>query len=152
VLIVEWFADQAAKVEGIVGYPVGQVRVLGMVPDRFDRVQVRSVGRQPFHGEPVCSRFMQLSHCRAMRIQAVADKEVRAAGQAPQFQQEGQEVGRLHVVVSRDPSRSPPFEHRRAKFAPVAPGPQATIGAQVLDADERPAPRRLLRARPASKP
>jgi len=34
-----------------------------------------------------------------MRIQAVADQNDRPAGQEPQFQQEGLEVWRLHVVI-----------------------------------------------------
>jgi hypothetical protein len=86
VLVVEGLADQIAELEGIVGYSVAQVRVLGMVPARFDRVQIGSLGRQPFDTHPVGSLLLQQSHCRAMRIQGGADQEDRAAGWTPQFQ------------------------------------------------------------------
>ena len=62
VLVVEGLADQVAEVECIVGHPVGQVRVLGMVPDRFDRVQIGRVRRQPLDAQPVGSLLLELSY------------------------------------------------------------------------------------------
>ena len=108
VLVVKGLADQIAKLEHIVRYAIGQVGVFGLVPDGFDWIEIGCVRRQPLDAEPIGSSLLKLSHSRPMYVQAVADQNDRPTGHAPQFQDEGQEVGRLHVVVTnREVQRQP---------------------------------------------
>jgi hypothetical protein len=70
-----------------------------LIPNRFDWVEIGCVGWQPFDGQPVGPLLLQLPHCRSMHVQPVADQDDRSAGHAPQFQHEGQEVWRFHVMI-----------------------------------------------------
>ena len=47
-------AESASKFTDVLGRPVGQ-RVLGLCPDELIRVQLRGIGREPMHMEPLVS-------------------------------------------------------------------------------------------------
>ena len=60
VLIVERFGDPVEEFLLVVGHAVGQVGVLGVVPNRLDRIQIGSVRRQPLDREPLGTLFLEL--------------------------------------------------------------------------------------------
>lgn len=72
-LIVERFGDLVVKVGGIGGHTVGQVRIFGVVPDGFHRIEVGSVRRQLLDDQPVHVLLVQLPNGCAVDAVAVTD-------------------------------------------------------------------------------
>ena len=46
------FDHGVAQMLDVIGHEVGQARIFGMRPDRFDRIEYRGVSRQPFDMQP----------------------------------------------------------------------------------------------------
>ena len=78
--MIERLGNPVKEFVAIVGDAIGQVGVLGLIPHGFHRIEVRSIGRKPFHLQPACSLFLKLSHGRAMHAVAITDQDDRALG------------------------------------------------------------------------
>lgn len=74
---VEQLFQFVMKVVDVVGNDVGQVSILGLVPDVFHGVKFRCIGWQPFHSQPIRARVEQLSDRRSMGGQPIADQDDR---------------------------------------------------------------------------
>ena len=66
--------DCPAKMEHIVRDEVGQVHVLGSVPDALHWVKLRSIRWQPFNLKPARESLEQSSNCRSMNLPPVEDQ------------------------------------------------------------------------------
>jgi hypothetical protein len=83
--LLTFFANQRTmngniQVQQIVRDEVGQVTIFGVVPDMFDRVEFRGVGRKPFEVEPSRMNVGDLTSGAAMRIRGPQRKVADAAG------------------------------------------------------------------------
>ena len=98
-LIVERFGDPVEKLMDVVGDAVGKIMALGLIPNCFDRIQLRRVGWKPFDREPVSSGALEVFDCRAMNSQSITDENDGAAELAMDVDNELLKLGRANVVV-----------------------------------------------------
>lgn len=101
------------KLLDVVGDEVGQGGVLGVTPERFDRVQIGSVGREPLDVEPSCPSLAQSANGRAMDVEPIEDDDQRPLVNSMQSPQIAYHVAGPHVPVLHDEVRPNPSSSRR---------------------------------------
>lgn len=87
------------KIVDIVGEVVGQVRILGVVPDHLHRVEVRGVGRQPFHLQPRGAGLLQETDRLATGTGTVEDQQELASHLPVDEAEERQDLCEADVVA-----------------------------------------------------
>jgi hypothetical protein len=55
----------------VVSHEIGQVRVFGVIPERFGRVEVWRVGWQPLDLESPMQKGLELAHGGAVRVRTI---------------------------------------------------------------------------------
>jgi hypothetical protein len=63
----------------VVRNPIGEVAVLGLVPDTFHGIKFRRVSGEPFGAEPVAAAGEQMTYSGSMSREAVADEQHRTS-------------------------------------------------------------------------
>lgn len=112
------------------GKEVGQIAVLGVVPNLLRRIQLRRIGWQPFELKPIRMLPLEELCCRTMHARTVPDENDLAADVAVHLKQEPDHVVRTGVVrqqlkvKTRQTSRGRESHHRDGRQAIVPiPGP-----------------------------
>lgn len=94
--VVAVFAEKL--VQGFVQFvdvarnPIGQVAVLGLVPNTFHGIKFRRVSGEPFGAEPVAAASEQVMHGGSMSREAVADEQQRSSQVVVNAAQESNDV------------------------------------------------------------
>src|SRR4051794_11435177 len=76
-VVLEQAVESAMELGDVVGDEIGKVAVLGLTPNVFDGVEIWGVARKPRHFQPRAT--VQTTDSRAVRGQAIADQQQRAA-------------------------------------------------------------------------
>ena len=76
-LIAKRAIQLAVKVAHVVGYEVGQVSVLAVVPDLLNGIEFRGIGREPLSAEPPRVLFAEQPDRLAMNVIAVKHENER---------------------------------------------------------------------------
>jgi hypothetical protein len=118
--------DRLPQMQGVVGDEVCQVRVLGVVPDLFVRVELGGVGGQPFDADSPTEAFLKPSSSRSMHGPAIHDQDNRSAEPLQQGGDKGFKIVRDDVVVEDVKVETQPFApwrdcNRRNDRQPVMP-------------------------------
>ena len=82
----------------IVGDKVGQRAELGMAPTRFHRIELGSVGRQPFELDVPNSRSGNPSGSRTMHLPPIPANQQRSPEFSPQLAEERQHFARANRI------------------------------------------------------
>src|SRR5882672_8336692 len=91
---LEPVAGEGANLANGVKAQIAQLALLHIAPDVFDRIELRSVGRQALQDDVSVERFdVVLDHTTAMRRQAVPDDQQLAANLLAKCLQEFDELG-----------------------------------------------------------
>ena len=70
-LVFERLANGPLQLRRVVRDEVGQVAVLGVAPSRFDRIEFRRIGRQPFEVDVLQPRGQDLLGGRTMNAPTI---------------------------------------------------------------------------------
>jgi hypothetical protein len=91
--------DAGVKVIAIVRDEIGQVRVFGMIPDLLGWIEVRRVGRKPFHADR-CGMATQVltQNLGTVDIPSVKDEDEFAADTPSQRTQEDHDLWAASVL------------------------------------------------------
>ena len=84
--------DGMLKVVEVIRDEIGQVGVLGMIPNHFHRIKVRGIAGQPFDLEPIDPGFLQQAHCLAMDTVTIQHQDELAPQVAMDQVQKGDQV------------------------------------------------------------
>lgn len=101
--------DRLPQMQSVVGDEVRQVRVLGVVPDLFVRVELRGVGGQPFDADSPTEAFLKPSSSRSMHGPAIHDQDHRSAEPLQQGGDKGFKIVRDDVVIEDVEVEPQPF-------------------------------------------
>jgi hypothetical protein len=82
----------------IVGSEVCQISMLGVTPDRLDRIEVRGVRWQPLHDDPATLSKPGLDLRCPMRLPSVPDEREAMGQMSPQSLKEAQNLSAANVV------------------------------------------------------
>jgi hypothetical protein len=74
-VFVEEFVESVMKLADVVGDKVGEVTVLGLAPQILNRIEFGCIAGKPRHIQPRAARLPQLTDCRAVSGQTIADQE-----------------------------------------------------------------------------
>lgn len=97
--LVERFGDGVVESVEVGRDEVGELRVLGMTPERLDRIEVRCIGREPFDVEPLRAALVQLANGRAMDVESVHHDHERTSVLATESAEIPHEVRRPDVAL-----------------------------------------------------
>jgi hypothetical protein len=106
-------ADGPAKVGQVVRDEVGQVRILGVVPDLLGRIEVWGIGRQPFRLEPVRPAFQEDADRLPVDVPAVQNDDEPPRQMAVESEQKRHHLGRTDVVGMKAEVQAHPASHGR---------------------------------------
>ena len=107
--------SQVVEIVDSVRNDVGQFGVFGVVPESFDRVQVRGLGQQPLEVEPGRMSFGELTGRAAIHVKAVSDDDDLAPDVLVQVSQEVEAIRRPQIVIpqSAEDAGSPGLRRER---------------------------------------
>ena len=87
----------------MVGCVVRQITILGAAPHRLDRIEIRSISRQPLDGQPTRTLFSQQANRLAMHVETIQDDDQVFPQHAMKPTQELDDIGGHDVVVVEPP-------------------------------------------------
>lgn len=73
--VAEEFDPDMARMIDVVGHEVGHAGVLGIRPDRVDRIEFQRLDWQPFDVQPTRTRLTQLADGRTTEVQPIYDHD-----------------------------------------------------------------------------
>ena len=101
--LLVFFANQRpmngdVQVQQVVRDEVGQITIFGVVPNVFDWVEIRGIGRQPLEVEPIRMNVGDLTSGATMHIPAIPDQNGPPAQMTSKVPQKVDHVRRANVL------------------------------------------------------
>lgn len=91
--------DRLLQMLDVIRNEVGQVGILGVVPNHLNGIEIRSIAGQPFHFQPRYVGFLEQAHGLAMRIVPIQDQDELAPQMAVDQVEKGDDVIEADVVL-----------------------------------------------------
>jgi hypothetical protein len=88
-----------AKMDHIIRDEVGQISILGVIPEHLDWVEFRRIAGKPFHLEPVYACFLQEANSLTVRAIAIQHQNQLSSQVTVQEIEKGHDLFETDVVI-----------------------------------------------------